>query len=121
MQQFIEGLDGADTKDITILSGILLTLASKLARSANLVAEGGMIASTAKRKAYLNFSDTAKVQGLDFSPSIIKDFVSTQCGEELRCYEYSNRINAALTHAMDSMRSILSAAKTEFSTLHYQT
>lgn len=121
MQTFIEGLEGSDVKDISILSQILLTLSSKLARSANLVAEAGMIASTAKRKAYLNFSETAKAQGLDFSPMIIKDFILTQCGEELRCYEYSDRINAALTHSMDCCRSILSAAKTEYATLSYQT
>lgn len=121
MQNFIESLENSDVKDISILSQILLTLSSKLARSANLVAEASMIASTAKRKAYLNFSETAKAQGLDFSASIVKDFVATQCGEEMRCYEYSNRINAALTHTLEACRSVLSAAKTEFSTLHYQT
>lgn len=121
MQTFIEGLEGSDVKDISILSQILLTLSSKLARSANLVAEAGMIASTAKRKAYLNFSETAKAQGLDFSASIVKDFVATQCGEEMRCESYADRINSSLVHSMDAVRSILSAAKTEFATLSYQT
>lgn len=121
MQEFVESLDGSDTKNITVLSEILLSLSGKLARSANLVAEAGMIASTAKRKAYLNFSETAKVNGFDFSASIVKDFVATQISEELQCYEYSQRINAAITHVMDSMRSILSAAKTEYATLSYQT
>ena len=121
MQNFIEGIEGADTKNITVLSEILLSISGKLARSANLVAEAGMIASTAKRKAYLNFSETAKAQGLDFSASIVKDFVATQCGEELRCESYADRMNACLVHAMDAMRSIISAAKSEYATLHYQT
>lgn len=121
MQNFIEGIENTDVKDISILSQILLTLSSHIARSANLVAEAGMIASTAKRKAYLNFSDVAKAQGLDFSASIVKDFVLTQCGEEMRCYEFADRINSSLVHSLDALRSILSAAKTEWATVHYQT
>lgn len=120
-QKFVEGLDGMDVKDITILSEALLSISAKLARSANLVADATMLSAEAKKNAYADYTQMAQSQGLKFSPSIVKDFVATRCGEEMRCLEYADRMNAALTHCLEALRSCLSSAKEEWKTLKFQT
>lgn len=120
MENFVVGLDKGNLKDLQVLSETLIDLASQLARSASLVADAEQILAKAKRQAYLNYVASSKSQGYKHSPSLVKDFVSSKFDEELRCAVYADRINKALTHSGEWIRSIMSATKTELQTLHYQ-
>ena len=52
----------------------------------------------------------------DMSPSILKQYIESELSFELALHSYSERLNAAISHATDSLRSILSLYKTELST-----
>lgn len=120
MQDYIAALDYQDLKDMQILSEVLLSLAQKISRSASLVADATYLAAKARKQAYQNFTELSKIQETKFSPMILKDYISAQYAEELRCEVLAERVNRAVTHVADAVRSILSAAKTEFETLKYQ-
>lgn len=50
---------------------------------------------------------------LKYPPSMAKAYAEGRCAELVSDYELSNRQNAALTHAIDGIRSILSFTKQE--------
>lgn len=53
------------------------------------------------------------------SPSIIKEWVSAKTKEEEYAFELADRTNAAATHQLDLVRSILSALKIEMSSVNF--
>ena len=53
------------------------------------------------------------------SPSIIKEWVSAKTKDEEYAFELADRTNAAATHQLDLVRSILSALKTEMSSVNF--
>ena len=53
------------------------------------------------------------------SPSIIKEWVASKSKEEEYNYELADRTNAAATHQLDLIRSILSALKTEMASINF--
>jgi hypothetical protein len=53
------------------------------------------------------------------SPSIIKEWVASKSKDEEYNYELADRTNAAATHQLDLIRSILSALKTEMSSINF--
>ena len=55
-------------------------------------------------------------KGGDMSASILKQYIESELWYEISLLTYSDRINAAISHATDSLRSILSLYKTELST-----
>lgn len=53
------------------------------------------------------------------SPSIVKEWVSAKTMDEDYNFELADRTNAAATHQLDLVRSILSALKTEMSSVNF--
>ncbi len=53
------------------------------------------------------------------SPSIIKEWVASKSKDEEYNYELADRTNAAATHQLDLIRSILSALKTEMQSINF--
>ncbi len=53
------------------------------------------------------------------SPSIIKEWVASKSKDEEYNYELADRTNAAATHQLDLIRSILSALKTEMASINF--
>jgi endonuclease IV len=53
------------------------------------------------------------------SPSIVKEWVSAKTMNEDYSFELADRTNAAATHQLDLVRSILSALKTEMQSINF--
>ena len=53
------------------------------------------------------------------SPSIIKEWVASKSKDEEYNYELADRTNAAATHQLDLIRSILSALKAEMASINF--
>ncbi len=49
----------------------------------------------------------------EFSPMIMNRYLTAECAHEISVLEYSDRINAAITHNCDSIRSVISLYKEE--------
>lgn len=54
------------------------------------------------------------------SPSILSKRIDAECAEEIRDFEYSDRLNAGLVHKLDLLRSIISLRKQELENSKYQ-
>lgn len=50
------------------------------------------------------------------SPSILIKKMDASCADELRDFEYADRLNAGITHQLDFYRSVISLHKTELET-----
>lgn len=55
------------------------------------------------------------LSGLDkeLAPSVMTRRINSECYEEAALLEYSDRLNSALIHCIDAIRSVLSLYKTE--------
>lgn len=106
INQFL--LKGIPDSDITAMLQTLSTIVTYLASSASLVAESGLIFNKAKVVAY---NSVAASIGTGKPASIIKDYIGSKCHDEMYCYELAQRLNAALTHGLDSCRTAISAEK----------
>ena len=53
------------------------------------------------------------------SPSVIKEWIAAKTNDEDYAFELADRTNAAATHQLDLVRSILSALKTEMSSINF--
>ncbi len=118
--QYVQDMNYEEIKDIQVLSETMVKLSGFLARSTSLVADAAELQAEAQKTAYHNYIAMSHEKGLNWAPSVVKDYVSSQFSKELRCATYADRVNRMLTHTLDVLRSILSAAKTELATLHFQ-
>lgn len=57
--------------------------------------------------------------GHRLTPANFKEYVTASVSEEEYNYELADRTNAAATHQLDLIRSILSALKTEMSSINF--
>lgn len=110
---------GIPDSDITTMLQTMSALVTYLASSAALVAESGMIYNKRKVRAYLALKTSQEANKDYWSPSQGKEFVAAQCGDEYYTYELGQRVNAACTHALDAIRTAVSAEKTMMVNLNY--
>lgn len=54
-----------------------------------------------------------ELRGEDYPPSIMSKAMDSHCSSELATYEYADRLNAAITHQLDMIRTIISYRKEE--------
>lgn len=76
----------------------------------------GLSAETkASARKLLNKKELEVLKSIDKSEqaSIKIKLVNSECFEENAILEYSDRLNAALTHSMEALRSVISLYKTE--------
>lgn len=83
--------------NLTSLSGL----------SAELVAETKQLILHRQKPAILLAQKTG------VSASMQKAFVESECAEEMMLYTYAERLNAAITHSLDALRTIVSMRKSE--------
>lgn len=71
--------------------------------------------ANASAKKLLHSKELKVLIGIDksLSPSIQNKMLSAECFEEIALYEYADRLNSALIHSIDALRSVLSLYKTE--------
>jgi hypothetical protein len=107
-----ELIDPISTNDLGAMKDKAVTLVGYLARSATLVAEAKRILNAEKKIAYEKLEFRYASTGRDLKPMLAKDYISAKCGEGQYVADMADRMNAALTHTMEMMRSIMSAEKT---------
>jgi hypothetical protein len=89
------------------LMGELETRGTYLARSAEILADAGVILDTKRGQVaelYLNGTE---------SWNLVKSLIEAKCSEEKRLYVLAERLNATISHQLDVIRSMLSFAKSE--------
>jgi hypothetical protein len=57
--------------------------------------------------------------GQRLNPAMLKEYVTASVSEEEYLFELADRTNAAATHQLDLVRSILSALKTEMASINF--
>lgn len=76
----------------------------------------GLSAETkASARKLLNIKELSVFELMDkkMPPSIQVRFLNAECFEENATLEYSDRLNAAVTHSLDTLRSVISLYKQE--------
>ena len=63
--------------------------------------------------------DKLMMESHRLTPAIFKEYVTASVSEEEYNFELADRTNAAATHQLDLVRSILSALKTEMASINF--
>ena len=98
--------------DIDSVQGKLVQLSAYLGLSAELIRFS---------KQNLLIRQRSVLSSLDmkaYTPSIAKQFVESELWLESSLYDYANRINSALVHSIDALRTIVSLYGKELETTH---
>lgn len=88
-----------------------LGLASQISSVIGLSAE--CKASAKKKLELARLRAMQELRGEDYPPSIMSKAIDAHCSDELAVYEYADRLNAAITHQLDIIRTIISYRKEE--------
>jgi hypothetical protein len=110
-------LRGVPDNDIALMMTTGSTLVTYLASTAAMVAEAGKYYSQAKTRAYHTLAISSSANDKYYSPSLAKDYVASRCSDEGYIYEFAQRMNAAVTHSLDMIRTCISAEKQLLSNL----
>ena len=107
-----EVIEAANVAKSTInagdVDGLMLQLgeaAEWMARSAVLVAEAVAIRATARAEA------TKKYYAEKIPPSYMREMMDGECVDAEKIFTWTERLNAALTHRVDALRTLISAEK----------
>lgn len=119
-EALMQGDQVLDTKDLDAMKEKGMLLVGYLARSATLVAVSKKFLNEAKVKAYHRLKASSEAAKDYYSPMLAKDYVSAQCSEAHYVADLADRVNAALTHAIEFIRSAMSAEKTQLAYLNQQ-
>jgi len=109
----IEGMDAKVTPSITQLIEYGFKLSQWIARSGQLQAEAKILLHSNRRQAMVNLVATLSANGAAMPVSLQKDYVNDLCGIQNGDYELACRTNSACIHALDFVRSCISALKFE--------
>lgn len=107
MESIREALDMVIADDIDSIIGKGVTLSGLIGLSAECKAQSKKMLELARLRAF------HELEGKKLPPSVFIKTIDMYCSEELSNYEYADRLNAAITHEMDLLRSILSYRKEE--------
>lgn len=58
----------------------------------------------------------ATLTGKKLPPSVLNKLVDAECADQIRDFEYADRLNAGIVHQLDYYRSVISLYKTELET-----
>lgn len=116
----IESTSFSDVQSITQLLEYGFKLTQWIAFSGEAMSEAKEQLHIARAKAYINVHGSLTAQGHKIAPSLLKDYVNDQCAAQNGFYELCERCNRASTHAMDLVRTAISALKTEMSVMNFQ-
>lgn len=96
-----------ETSEIESVMDKLNNLSSLSGLSAEIVAEAKQLILQRQKPAIL------LAQKSNVSASMQKAFVESECADEMMLYTYAERLNAAITHSLDALRTIVSMRKSE--------
>lgn len=66
-----------------------------------------------KEAARLKVLEVIEAQGSKITPSLQRDLINAKCAGYGAAFEYADRLNSALVHSIDGLRSVLSWLKLE--------
>lgn len=112
-------MKGVPDSDISLMLQTGSTLVTYLASTAALVAESGKLFNHAKVKAYHTLAASSTANSKYYSATLAKDYIASRCADEGYTYEFACRMNAAVTHSLDMLRTAVSAEKQLLSNLQY--
>lgn len=97
---------------LNMLNGTLPWLNQNMATAKKMLNE-------AKVKAYHRLQTSSASQQQYYAPSLAKDYVNAQCSQEQYAYDLCERASRTVVHIIDSLRTCISALKTERETSNY--
>jgi cob(I)alamin adenosyltransferase len=101
--------------DADIIDSDIVNVQNKLLKLTQLM---GLSAETkASAKKLLNMKERIVFEMMDkkMPPSVQSKFLNAECYEENAILEYADRLNAAIVHVIEALRSVISLYKTELS------
>lgn len=116
INQFV--MRGIPDNNIPLMTQTGSTLVTYLASTAAMVAEAGKYYNQAKTRAYQTLAMSSVANAKYYSASLAKDYIAARCSDEGYIYEFAQRMNAAVTHAADMIRTFISAEKQLLSNLN---
>lgn len=93
--------------DVDAVANHAQELAAMIGLSAECKADARKELEWAKLKA-MNRANQLKIP-----PSILSKRIDAECAEEVRDFEYADRLNAGIVHKLDTLRTIISLRKQE--------
>jgi hypothetical protein len=73
----------------------------------------------AKVKAYHKLKTSSEANKEYYAPSLAKDYVNAQCSNENFAFDLAERCSRCIVHILDTLRTNISALKTERETSNY--
>ena len=92
------------------------------AKLAGWIAYTGLMKAQAKRDLLQKKKETIErlmIENHRLTPANLKEYVTASVSEQEYIFELADRTNAAATHQLDLVRSILSALKTEMASINF--
>ncbi|ASZ14533.1 hypothetical protein KTO58_01155 [Chitinophaga pendula] len=115
----IESANYTEVQNIPLLNDWLFKLMGWNAFAGQQMATAKKLLNEAKVKAYDTYVFSRAASGLQISPSMAKDYAAARCSEQEYNYDLSERCSRSCVHAIDGVRTVISALKTELSTITY--
>jgi len=104
-------MKGIPSADISQMLQTLSALVTYLASTAALINEASALYQYTKMVAYNSIKNTVDASGKTKPASLIREYVNARCWDEGSTYEFSTRVNAAVTHTIEAVRTSISAEK----------
>lgn len=99
----------ADVTNVDIDS--LIEKGKQLAQAIGLAAE--CKAEARKELDNARLAAIIQIENKDYSPSVMLKIAESMCADEVSVFEYADRLNAGIGHALDYYRTVISLHKTE--------
>lgn len=123
VQDCLDWLQGGEafthSQSINFLIDKLGELSVSLAFINNQMAISKRILNEKKVTAYNNLIASSVANETYFAPSLAKDYIASKCSQEQYDYDLCERCSRSLTHAIDAIRTAISALKEESRNINY--
>lgn len=116
----IESTSYADVQSIELLMEFGFKLQQWMAFSGEQMSVAKEHLHTQRRQKMINLAGNLKANGAALSATLQKDFINDSCATENAFYELASRTNSSCIHAIDLVRSCISAMKEELKMANVQ-
>lgn len=99
--------------DADVIDADIVNVQNKMLQLTQLIGLSAEAKATAKKLLHIKETQVLYAMDKELSPSVQVRKLNAECFEELALLEYADRLNAALTHNIDALRSVISFRKTE--------
>jgi hypothetical protein len=99
--------------DADVIDADIVMVQNKMLGLTQLIGLSAEAKATAKKLLHIKETQVLYAMDKELSPSVQVRKLNAECFEELALLEYADRLNAALTHNIDALRSVISFRKTE--------